>query len=504
MINLIAGVTLTANYKLAIGRNGDLLFKITDDMKFFKNITTSSLRSDSKLEMNVVLMGRKTYFSIPAKHRPLKNRINIVLTRDHEYIGVSPIPSDLVLDSETLIYFTDLPTFEKIYKKYNPNVFVIGGSKVYDLFMPRADKLYITHIVNSDNTRAIKFSDKDTPDTFIDLEKFTNFDLIGYSEKYFSEYNGGSISYRVLYYTSRKTKSPEYQYLDLLSKILESGTTKSDRTGTGTKSIFGSQIRFDISKSIPLLTTKKVPFGIIIEELLWFCRGDTDTKILDKKGIKIWNGNSTREFLDNRGLEHYPEGVIGPQYGFLWRHFGAPYDTEFANTSTFDTKKIGGFDQLKYVEDLLERDPFSRRIIMTAWNPAQLNEQALPPCHMHIQFCVTEEFGVKHLSCMFMMRSSDNFLACCWNTVFYTILTYILAAKHNMKPKEIIYVAGDTHIYLNHINQVKKQLSRTPRPFPALRVSPSIKTKDWSEMTTSDFELIGYFPDRPIVAPMAI
>jgi len=291
-----------------------------------------------------------------------------------------------------------------------------------------------------------------------------------------------------------------------MKHILTNGNERKDRTSTGTISTFGNQIRFDISNTIPLMTTKRVPYKTIIEELLWFCRGDSDAKILQAKGIKIWDGNTSREFLDKRGLIHYPNGVIGPQYGFLWRHFGATYSPDFADSSKIDTSLIGGFDQLKYVEDLLQNDPFSRRIMISAWSPNQLNEQVLPSCHHTIQFYVEEDTHTqeKYLSCMFIMRSNDVFLANVYNVICYTILTYILAKKYNMKPKEIIYTCGDTHIYKNHIEAVQQQITNLPRPFPKLILDESIIHKDWKDITIDDFDIVGYFPHGTIKAPMAV
>lgn len=499
MINVISCVSTNKN-KLAIGRAGNLLFTLKDDMNFFKNLTTNSLGVGSGLDKNIVLMGRKTFFSIPSQFRPLENRINIVLTRDEELVKLSPVPKDLKLTKQ--LYFTELSTFEKIYVKYNPNVFVIGGADLYNQFMNRADKLYITH-VQSPTGKDVKFHIGEEPDTFI--HHFSSaFSLSGYSERFFSTYDKHMISYRVLYYNKSSNTSEEYKYMNQMNEILTKGNIRKDRTGTGTISLFGTQMRFDISRSIPLLTTKRVPFKTIVEELLWFCRGDTDAKILQNKAIKIWDGNTSRDFLDKRGLEHYPEGIIGPQYGFLWRHFGAKYSPIFADTTNIDTSVIGGVDQLKYVENLLQNDPFSRRIIISAWNPPQLAEQVLPSCHLLIQFYVTEEHGQRYLSCMFTMRSSDFPIASGFNCVCYTILTYILAAKYNMKPKELIYVAGDTHIYQRHIQGVKEQLTRTPRPFPTVKLAQCIKDKEWKDITVDDFELIGYFPHPGIKMEMAI
>jgi dihydrofolate reductase/thymidylate synthase len=499
MINLVACVTNYKN-KLALGSHGQLLFKLKDDMNFFKNLTINSLSCNSSLDKNIVLMGRKTYFSIPVQHRPLKDRINIVLTKDPELVKLSPVPKNLELVKE--LYFTDLNTFKRIYHKYNPNVFVIGGSELYNTFLNQADRLYITQVQTADG-KDIKFIEGDEPDTF--MNHFTSdYQMIGMSEKYVGKYKDTELSYRVLHYRLSNKMSEEYKYLNLMNNILSNGNERSDRTGTGTISLFGSQMRFDISQSIPLLTTKRVPFKTIVEELLWFCRGDTDAKILQKKGIRIWDGNTSRAFLDNQGLFHYPEGVLGAGYGFQWRFQGAKYSHSFADTSQCDTSLIGGFDQLKYVEDLLEKDPFSRRIVISAWNPSDFDKTALVPCHILLQFYVTEENGERYLSCMFTMRSNDFDTANNYNLICYSILTYILAKRHNMKPKEIIYTCGDAHIYSNHIEQVKEQLTRTPRPFPKVVVSDSVKNKDWKDITVDNFDLVGYFPHPTIKIQMAI
>lgn len=499
MINLITAVTIYKN-KLAIGRNGNLLFRLKDDLLFFKNITMNTLNKDSRLEKNIVLMGRKTYFSIPQKFRPLSGRINLVLTRDLELIKISPVPESLKLSKE--LYYTDLKTFNKIYEKYNPNVFIIGGSELYNLFMNKADKLYITHIQDIQG-KNVKFTTEQEPDTFI--EHFTSYyKLAGYSEKYIEQQQ--NVSYRVLYYNKSSKMSDEYKYLNLMKNILTYGNIRNDRTGTGTISKLGTQIRFDISNGIlPLLTTKQVPLKAIVEELLFFCRGDTDTKILQRNNVKIWDGNTTRKFLDNRNLEHYPEGCMGPMYGWSWRHFGAKYSPTFSDISKCNSSLIGGFDQLSHVEHLLKTDPFSRRIYISNLNPAESSNMCLDMCHTYIQFYVEEINNIKYLSAYFSMRSSDCFLASVsFNTISYSLLVYILALRCGMKPKEIVYNAVDCHIYKNHIDQVKEQLTRTPRPFPNIKLDKSLKNKDWSEMQYSDFELIGYFPYKQISAPMAI
>lgn len=291
----------------------------------------------------------------------------------------------------------------------------------------------------------------------------------------------------------------EYQYLNLLRKILEKGKLREERTGTGTLSLFGEQMRFDISKSLPVLTTKFVPWKSCIRELLWFLSGKTDATILQKQGVKIWDGNTSREFLDNRGLQHLPEGDVGATYGHCWRHFGAKYKT------CKDDYTGQGFDQIKYIIQELKTNHTSRRIFMSSWNPQALDEMALPPCHLSAQFYVdVDDDGTKHLSCQMYQRSVDTFLGCPWNIMSYAVLTYILATMTDMQPKELIMCLGDVHVYSNHIEQVNEQLLRTPFPFPKLNINQEIKNKNIEDISIDDFQLMDYQYHPSIKAIMAI
>lgn len=291
----------------------------------------------------------------------------------------------------------------------------------------------------------------------------------------------------------------EYVYLGLLEKILNEGNHRGDRTGTGTISLFGQQMKFDISKEIPVLTTKFVPWKSCIKELIWFLKGQTDVSILQKQGVKIWDGNSSRDFLDKQGLTDLPIGDIGAGYGFQWIHCGADYKTCKDN---YDDQ---GFDQVKFIINELKTNPMSRRMYMTAWNPSALDKMALPPCHLSAQFYVEiDDNGDKHLSCQMYQRSVDTFLGCPWNIMSYSVLTYILAKICDMKPKELIMCLGDTHIYQNHIEQVKQQLKREPYPFPTLVLNDSIKTKGIDEIEINDFELVDYKYHPAIKGVMAI
>lgn len=289
--------------------------------------------------------------------------------------------------------------------------------------------------------------------------------------------------------------SEEIKYINLLENILKNGESRTDRTNVGTISIFGEQIKFDISKSCPILTTKRIPWKSCIEELLWFLRGSTNSKELESKNVNIWKGNSSRQFLDNRGLFHLDEGDIGPGYGFQWRHFNGEY------TNMNENYYGVGYDQVESIIDDLKNNPYSRRIILSAWNPSSLKEMALPPCHCFAQFYVSNG----GLSCHMYQRSVDAFLGFPWNIMSYTVLTYILAKKCNLEPKNLIISTGDTHIYNNHIKEVKEQIARSINSnFPVLELSDRIKDKDFAEMSIDDFILHDYNPQPSIKAEMAI
>ncbi len=292
----------------------------------------------------------------------------------------------------------------------------------------------------------------------------------------------------------------EESYLNLVRNILDKGRERVDRTGVGTLSIFGEQLKFDISKHVPILTTKMVPWKSCIKELLWFMKGDTNVKILQQQGVNIWNGNTTRSFLDARGLHDLPENDMGAGYGFQWRHFGASY----VNCHTDYTGC--GIDQLMTVLTQLKEDPYSRRIFMSAWNPQMLFRMALPPCHVSCQFYVEENpvDGRKKLSCHMYQRSVDVFLGLPFNMLSYTVLTYILAHMTDMDPDQLIISTGDTHIYKNHIPQVKEMLSHTPLPPATLQVSNDVKKKTFEQLDISDFEIVNYMNYGLIRASMAV
>ncbi|XP_052870570.1 thymidylate synthase-like, partial [Anopheles cruzii] len=246
----------------------------------------------------------------------------------------------------------------------------------------------------------------------------------------------------------------ELGYLQLIREILAKGCKRDDRTGVGTVALFGSQLRYSLRDgTFPLLTTKKVFFRGIAEELLWFIKGSTNAKELQAKGVRIWDGNSTREFLDSCGFTDREEGDLGPVYGFQWRHFGAKYKT------CHDDYSGKGKDQLAEVIDKIKNNPTDRRIIMSSWNPVDISIMALPPCHCLAQFFVANG----ELSCQMYQRSADVGLGVPFNIASYSLLTHMIAHVTGLKTGEFIHTTGDTHIYLNHIDALKEQVQRTPR-----------------------------------------
>ncbi|KAG9295813.1 hypothetical protein G9A89_009042 [Geosiphon pyriformis] len=295
--------------------------------------------------------------------------------------------------------------------------------------------------------------------------------------------------------------SQEHQYLNLIRFILEQGQRRSDRTGTGTISVFApSQLRFSLRNNIfPLLTTKRVFIRGVIEELLWFIKGDTNSSHLKEKNVHIWDENGSREYLDKVGLAHRKEGDLGPVYGFQWRHFGAEYidcDTDYTGK---------GFDQLQEVIEKIKNDPTNRRIILSAWNPADISKMALPPCHMFCQFYVstpTPESPISTLSCQLYQRSCDVGLGVPFNIASYALLTCMIAQVTKLLPGEFIHTMGDAHIYVDHIEALKIQLQREPLGFPKLVIKRDVN--DIDDFRFEDFEIIGYKPHGKIEMRMSV
>ena len=262
------------------------------------------------------------------------------------------------------------------------------------------------------------------------------------------------------------------QYLDILERILREGTQKGDRTGTGTISIFGTQSRYNLEDGFPLLTTKKLHLKSIIYELLWFLKGDTNVKYLQDNGVRIWN-----EWADENG-------ELGPVYGHQWR--------------SWPDYNGGVIDQISQVVDQLKHNPDSRRMIVSAWNVAEVNEMALPPCHTIFQFYVADGC----LSLQLYQRSADTFLGVPFNIASYALLLQMMAQVTGLKPGDFIHTTGDTHLYLNHLDQARLQLTRTPRPLPVMKINPDVKSI--FDFQYEDFQLEGYDPYPHIKAEVSV
>lgn len=261
-------------------------------------------------------------------------------------------------------------------------------------------------------------------------------------------------------------------YLSLLNRILTEGHQKGDRTGTGTLSVFGHQMRYDLQDGFPLLTTKKLHLKSIIYELLWFLRGDTNVRWLQAHGVRIWN-----EWADENG-------DLGPVYGHQWR--------------SWPDYRGGTIDQIAQVEEMIKRNPNSRRMLVTAWNPAEVEDMALPPCHCLFQFYVADG----RLSLQLYQRSADTFLGVPFNIVSYALLLQMMAQVTGLQPGEFVHTTGDTHLYLNHLEQARLQLSRTPRPLPTMRINPDVKSI--FDFRYEDFELENYDPWPHIAAEVSV
>jgi thymidylate synthase len=262
------------------------------------------------------------------------------------------------------------------------------------------------------------------------------------------------------------------QYLHLLSHVLEHGSDRSDRTGTGTRSVFGWQMRFDLAEGFPVTTTKRLHLKSIVHELLWFLAGDTNIGYLNDHGVTIWD-----EWADENG-------DLGPVYGRQWR--------------SWPDGRGGGIDQIAWLLAELKRNPHSRRLIVSAWNPAEVEAMALPPCHCLFQFYVADG----KLSCQLYQRSADIFLGVPFNIASYALLTLMIAQVSGLKPGEFIHTLGDAHLYSNHFEQARRQLSRTPKPLPVMRLNPDVK--DLFAFRWEDFRLEGYVADAGIPAPIAV
>ncbi|KAK1352243.1 Bifunctional dihydrofolate reductase-thymidylate synthase [Heracleum sosnowskyi] len=494
-------VVVAATQNMGIGKDGSLPWKLPSDLKFFKDVT---MTTSDPLKRNAVIMGRKTWESIPLQHRPLPGRFNVVLTRSGSF--------DIATAENVVICGSMLSALELLaespYCLSIEKVFIIGGGQIYReaLNAPGCDAVHITEIE--------KHIECDTFIPLLDESVFqpwySSFPVVENNIRYcFTTYvrvrnsgmeltneandqlsdgnlNSGKFEIQRFSFLPKPVfeKHEEYLYLRLVENIISNGVEKNDRTRTGTVSLFGCQMRFNLRKSFPLLTTKKVFWRGVVEELLWFISGSTDAKVLKEKGVNIWEGNGSRDYLDSIGLSHREEGDLGPIYGFQWRHFGARYTDMHADYTG------QGFDQLLDVISKIKNNPDDRRIILSAWNPSDLKLMALPPCHMFAQFYVANG----ELSCQMYQRSADMGLGVPFNIASYALLTCMIAHVCDLVPGDFVHTIGDAHIYCNHIRPLQDQLQKLPKPFPVLKINS--EKRDIDSFEAADFKLIVVFQEQ--------
>lgn len=441
-----------------------LPWKISEDLRHFKEITSKEYKKGTK---NVLIMGSNTYKSKPKLDD--NRRIEFVLSRSKNIKNY--------FDSlDSCLNFCNL-NCDSIGK-----IFVIGGKEIIEEASKdnRCEEVLMT---------SLSFDKDISYDCFLDYKNIISlFHLqTSHNLKSICSLNQSNVSIEHKRYNRYVT--PENTYLELLRDVVDIGENRNDRTNTGTLSIFGPQIEIDIQHSFPLLTTKKLNFKNIVTEVLWFLSGSTNIDFLKENGVNIWNGNTTRDFLNKRGLTDYKEGEIGPLYGYQWRNFGGD----------FRDLESKGVDQIQRMLDLLRTEPTSRRIFMSAWNPKDLDKMALEPCHISLQLYVSEN---KYLDGKLYMRSNDLFLGSPWNIAGYSLLIYMFAHLTGYIPRKLIYTLGDAHIYSNHITQVYEQLSRPTRPFPKLKITK--KCESFEDFDLDSFQLYDYYPHPFIKADMAV
>jgi dihydrofolate reductase/thymidylate synthase len=467
--------------KYGIGKDNQIPWHLVPDMKFFTKTTDNSY----------VIMGRKTWESIPEKSRGLKNRINVILSTSltPEYIEKTNY------NKVECILINSIAKFWDIYD-YKHDIFVIGGVDLYKYFLTNSHLLktiYITKINHHYNC-----------DTFFPFEEFNDIILTRQIKVNLLEQNKNldKLNNIEVYYTITEIilSNQEYNYLNLLKTILY--TDPNGRIGRNGKtfSIFGPQLEFNLlNNTIPILTTKKIFIKGIFEELFFFIKGLTNSKILEEKKVNIWKDNTSLDFLKSRKL-NYPEGDMGPMYGFQWRHFGSSY------TNCLNNYTQQGYDQLYNLINNLINDPYSRRHLLTTYNPADVDKSVLAPCHgIVIQFYVED----KYLDCKMYQRSGDIFLGVPFNIASYSLLMFLIGKVVGLVPRNLIMTFGDVHIYEQHLEAVKEQIKRIPYEFPKINIKKELngntiedRIKFMEEIIFDDIEIINYKYHPIIKAPM--
>ena len=470
---------------------------------------------------NVVVMGRKTWNSIPAEYRPLNNRLNVVVSRNHENVDKTGCDeSNLVVVNSLFEIPFDDPTF---HNQLVGTWYVIGGAEIYNACFKHpsvANRIKVIHetlfdsVVKYDGRKPVTIDFAKYVGGLFHPQKRTRLSSLNHLVKQESDtlvdgtYTVWTRTTRPLpsiesemnthpltYYTTGGAYSLDAQYLDILSNCIQAPLRKTRNAAT--RSIFGMRILWKprCTREIPLITTKKVAFKTCLSELLWFVSGSTDVSNLRNKGVRIWDANATRDFLDTRGLIHNEVDDIGPMYGHQWRHAGEPYKGTKVNY------KGKGIDQLMNCERLLKEDPFSRRIVMSSWSVSEIDQMALPPCHVLCQWYVCSEGS---LWIQVYQRSADVFLGLPFNLASYGILLTWMADRIGRKVGGYIHIIGDCHIYEEHLDAARMQLSRSclyDAHVPRLELLPD-KNAKFEDATLTDFKLIDYHPHSAIKAPL--
>ncbi|KAE8730394.1 Bifunctional dihydrofolate reductase-thymidylate synthase [Hibiscus syriacus] len=493
-------IIVAATKDLGIGKDGKLPWKLPSDLKFFKDLTLTTADPGKR---NAVIMGRKTWESIPLEYRPLPGRLNVVLTRSGSF--------DIATAENVVICGSMASALELLaaspYCLSIEKVFVIGGGQIFreslnaagcdaihlteiemsiecDTFMPAIDSsvfhpwyssfpqvenniryCFTTYVrVRTSSVEHINVDDNQVLDNKLDSSKF--------------EIQNFSFLPKMIF-----EKHEEYLYLNMIQDIISDGNLKDDRTGTDA---------IQLAENFSTSNNQGIRYSG--EVLLKSCSGSSVAQLVPrffKKRAFIWDGNASREFLDSIGLTGRDEGDLGPVYGFQWRHFGARYTNMHADYTG------QGFDQLLDVIDKIKNNPNDRRIILSAWNPSDLKLMSLPPCHMFAQFYVANG----ELSCQMYQRSCDMGLGVPFNIASYALLTCMIAHVCDLVPGDFIHVLGDTHVYSTHVRPLQEQLQKLPKPFPILEINPEKKNID--SFVASDFKLIGYDPHKKIEMKMA-
>lgn len=535
-------------------KNGDIEYrlpwpKLSSDMKHFKNVTSGG----------IVIYGSATFSSLGK--RPLENRINIVVSSSLYDIygegGKGSFESNTEGFIDENLFFS--PSLDKALelcalirsREGEKEAYVIGGSNLLLEAMknPYCEYIYLTCIsglYNNEGIVANIYIDS-IPEDYVYLGKEENGNGNGNGdekekdERKYEESKSVNIIVERDYVLQFKKfmrirNSQENQYLNLCKKLLLEGEKTLDRTGTGTLSLWGETMKFNLEEEFPIYTTKKISFKNVVKELLFFISGKTDTKILENEGVNIWKGNTSRDYLDKRGFHSYNEGEAGPIYGFQWRHYGA----EYTPNVQYSPGDGNGKDQLAGIIDNIknltrgESIEHGRRLVINSWNPLDIDKMCLPPCHYSMIFSVSGSMTTSEtevdteskieteteteietktesdsnpidkslkLNCMVIMRSNDVFLGNPYNVTSYALLTCMIAKLANIKPGKLVLSVANFHLYNNHIEQIKLQIQRPPRKWPSLVIRGEQETID--DFCYDDFYLIGYEPHKFIRGEMS-